>query len=141
MIRSFISNKLVGVKKLALRASVAVAALPFIGTASAFADTKVTTLSGLSGNINTILIFGSKVLTNTSTIAGLALFFLGIFNLYTSHTKQASGGKPMSHGLVMLGCGALLIGLPYVFELAGNSVIGTHKVGDALTTINAGTGA
>jgi hypothetical protein len=137
MIRSFIANKLAGVKKFALRASVAAAALPVICTGSAFADaTPVATLSGLSTNVNSILVFGSKILTNVSTVAGLALFFLGIFNLYTSHTKQSSGGKPMSHGLVMLGCGALLIGLPYVFQLAGNSVIGTHKVGGAISTIN-----
>lgn len=109
--------------------------LVFFGVADA---ANVTNLTALSGNLDTALRFGSKALTNTATVAGLGLFFLGIFNLYTSHTKQASGGKPMSHGLVMLACGALLIGLPYVFQLVGNSVVGSRAIGQTITTINGG---
>ena len=108
-----------------------------LGVGDAFATaTKVTTVSSLGKNVNTLLKFAAKMLTSTSTVAGLALFFLGIFNLYTSHTKQASGGKPMSHGLVMLACGAALVALPELFTLMGGSILGgTNTIGASVSAI------
>ena len=99
----------------------------------AMADTTpVTSLSGLQANLDNTFSFGLKMLVDVATVSGLALFFLGVFSVYTSHTKQASGGKPMSHGLVMVACGAVLLGLPYFFKIASTAVIGgSHQIGSS----------
>lgn len=93
--------------------------------------TAVTTLSGLRTNIDNTFSFAMGILIDLGTISGFVLFFLGIFSVYTSHTKQAAGGKPMSHGLVMIACGAVLIGMPYFFKITSKAVSGAdvHQIG------------
>lgn len=101
-----------------------------ISVAMAADTTPVTTLTGLQANLDNTFSFGLQILVDVATVSGLGLFFLGVFSIYTSHTKQSSGGKPMSHGLVMVACGAVLIGLPYFFKIASTAVIGgSHQIG------------
>lgn len=110
-----------------------IAALCLVTTEGWAADGGVTTLTGLRSNVDKTFGFAMELLIDLGTISGFALFFLGIFSVYTSHTKQAAGGKPMSHGLVMLACGAVLIGMPYFFKIATKTVTGAdpHKLGQS----------
>lgn len=103
------------------------------GSAVSFADGGVTSMTAMNTQINSVFQLGARTLTNVGAISGLGLFFTGIFNVYTSHTKQQSGGKPLSHGLMMIGAGACLIGLPYMYGAVGKTVYGSSygKIGKA----------
>ena len=72
-------------------------------------------------------------MTNVGAVSGFGLFFVGIYAVYNSHTKGQNGGKPISHGLMMIGAGACLIGLPYIYQSVGSTVFGkgkAAKIGD-----------
>jgi hypothetical protein len=104
---------------------------------SCFAAASVTSLSGMNQSMNHVFQLGAATMTNVGAVSGFGLFFVGIFTLYNSHVKGSNGGKPMSHGLMMIGAGACLIGLPYMYQSVGTTVFGTAaKIGD--TTVVAG---
>ena len=73
-----------------------------------------------------------RIVSSVSVVAGLALLYGGINSLYGSHVKKGAGGKSATHGLTLLLCGALFIGLPYTFDIVSSAIWGgvTSKIGE-----------
>lgn len=87
----------------------------------AFAAGSVSTIGGLRGNTAHTLSVFVGIVSSVAVIGGLALIYSGIVNLYKSHTKQGAGGKSGMHGVTLLLCGALFIGLPYTYSIVSSS--------------------
>jgi hypothetical protein len=107
-------------------------AFAFLG--SAFADSHpviVTNTADFRNNTSLFMQFIVRIASSIAVLGGLGLLFSGLLSLYGSHVKKGAGGKPAAHGLTLLGCGAILIGLPYLFVITANTFWGqsTTKVG------------
>jgi hypothetical protein len=108
-------------------------ACAFLG--AAFADghpVVVNNTADFRNNSALLMQFIVRVASSIAVVGGLGLLFSGILSLYGSHVKKGAGGKPAAHGLTLLGCGAMLIGLPYLFVITANTFWGqsTTKVGE-----------
>ena len=99
----------------------------------AFAGTVVvSTISGMRDNTSGFFHSVVRLVANIGIVAGLFLIFSGLMSLYGSHVKKGAGGKPPSHGVTLLGCGGILIGLPMAFLIAAHTLWGhsTTTIGE-----------